>query len=370
MHRLLLAYFGILIDYGFDLSATREVSIHRDNKEKLNEIYSAVTTIKIVFFIISFFIISVIIFSFEKFHQNYLLFYFYFFILIDSILSPIWFFKGIEKMKYITFFSLSSRILYTIGIFLFIKEAKDYYLVPLLNFFSTLIIGVFVIIILFFSFKIKFQLVPYSNLIQTLKDGWNIFKSTIGISLYRNINVLILGFVCDEKTIGYYAIAEKILKIIQFMNIPVGETLYPHLSNKFSKENKKISVESLFRYGKYFFLVYMIIFIVSIILSKFIITFIAGKFIYNIAINFYILSFIIVIGGLNYYFGILGLVALGMYNEFAKIIMKIAIVNIFTVSVLSYIYKDIGASISFLIAESILLVLILQKLSHLKKIYR
>ena len=44
-------YFIVLADYGFNLTATRDVSIHRDDVDKISRIYSNLMVIKLLLFI-------------------------------------------------------------------------------------------------------------------------------------------------------------------------------------------------------------------------------------------------------------------------------------------------------------------------------
>ena len=52
-----VGYFIVLTDYGFNFSATREVANHRDDKNKLVEIFSSVMIIKVLLLLISFVIL-------------------------------------------------------------------------------------------------------------------------------------------------------------------------------------------------------------------------------------------------------------------------------------------------------------------------
>jgi PST family polysaccharide transporter len=59
-----IGYFMILTDYGFNLSAAREIAIYRWNKEKVSEIFSSVMLIKFFFFFLALGIVSAIIFKY------------------------------------------------------------------------------------------------------------------------------------------------------------------------------------------------------------------------------------------------------------------------------------------------------------------
>ena len=99
----IIGFFILFTDYGFNLSATRQVSIHREDKKKINNIFSSVITIKIALLLISLVILSIFIFSIDKFNENWELYFITFGMVFGSVIYPVWLFQGLEKMKYITY---------------------------------------------------------------------------------------------------------------------------------------------------------------------------------------------------------------------------------------------------------------------------
>ncbi|WP_029522916.1 flippase [Persephonella sp. KM09-Lau-8] len=362
-----IQYFVILTDYGFNLSATREISIHRENKEKISEIFSSVMIIKFSLLVISFIILTLIVFSFEKFRKDWLVYYLTFGMVVGQVLFPIWFFQGIEKMKYITFLNILAKTIFTVAIFIFVHQVSDYIYVPLLNSLGFIIAGILALWIVFKDFGINFSKVPFESLINKLKEGWHVFISTIGINLYRNANVFILGIVTNEKVVGYYAIAEKILKAIQSLQNPLGQALFPFFSKKFKSLSNKQSVEIIIKFSKLAFSVYFIISIFIFLFAEPIIKIITGSYLYNSILDLKVLSFIIVIGGMNYFFGVLGLLTLGKNKLFMKGVFLGGMLNIPISLILSITFKDLGASFSLLLSELIILVLFVRFTYLLRK---
>ena len=227
-----IMFFNILVDYGFNLSATREVSVHRDDKEKLTEIFSSVMSIKFILIIISFLILSIVVFSFEKFSSHWELYLLTFLMIIGQALFPVWYFQGLERMKYITIVNITSKLIFTIAIFVFIQNESDYILVPILNGLGFIVGGLYSLWIIHKHFYQKFAFQSTETIMIHFKDSSQFFLSRLAASLYTTANAFVLGIFTNNTMVGYYSIAEKLYMGMQSLYGPMAQTLYPYVAKQ------------------------------------------------------------------------------------------------------------------------------------------
>jgi Membrane protein involved in the export of O-antigen and teichoic acid len=345
-----IGYFMILTDYGFNLSATRDISINRENKEKVSEVFSSVMIIKLALMILSLILMSIIIFSFEKFKQDWIVYYLTFGMVVGQVLFPVWFFQGMEKMKYITFLNILAKVIFTVAIFVFVKEASDYLYVPILNSLGFIVAGILGLWIVFRDFEISFKFVGLKELKRQLKEGWYIFISTVAISLYTISNTFILGLFTNNAIVGYYAAAEKIVRAVQGLLVPVSQTIYPYIS-KLMNESVELGIKFI---RKATVIIGGISFGLSLILfifAELVINILLGPKYHEAVVVLKILAFLPFIIALSNIFGIQTMLTLNYKKEFSNILILASIINIILALIMVPILKHIGISLSVLLSE-------------------
>lgn len=226
----LIQYFIIFTNYGFNFSATRDISVNRDNPHTISEIFSSVMIARIILTVISLIILCGIVFFIPRFKSDTILYLLSFGMVVGDVLCPLWFFQGMEKMKYITFLNIIAKLIFTVSIFIVIKQESDYLYVPLLNSAGFIIAGIWSLKVVHTNFQIKFYLPQWSSIVGSMRNSFFFFLSRLSLSLYTVTNTFILGMFTSNEITGYYAAADKIVSAVRSLNQPIANVLYPYIS--------------------------------------------------------------------------------------------------------------------------------------------
>jgi PST family polysaccharide transporter len=232
----LIQYFVTLTDYGFNLSATRDVSIHREDRRKLAQIFSSVILAKFGLMALSFLALCALVFTVPRLHADGPLYLFTFGQVVGNVLFPFWFFQGIEKMKYITILNFVDRLIFTLALFIFIRKGQDYLYVPLITSLGTIVAGLLGISIAMKGIEVTADSFSYQAIADQLRKGWHVFISAVAVTGYTTTRIFAVGIFTNPATTGAYALAEKLVNIIRtFPLVSLSQAAYPRLANMYAQ---------------------------------------------------------------------------------------------------------------------------------------
>src|SRR5699024_9198471 len=109
-----MVWFQTISDWGFNYTATRDVARHRDNLEKVSEIFSNVLWARILLMLVSFVMLLLLIQTIPYFKELQNILLVSFLLVPGHIMFPDWFFQAMKRMKYITIINQLSKTLFTV----------------------------------------------------------------------------------------------------------------------------------------------------------------------------------------------------------------------------------------------------------------
>ncbi len=233
------AYVQILIDFGFILSATEEVSKHRDDPHRLSVIMTAVTIGKLMLAAVTLTILSVICIVWQNWNGRLALYLTFFAGQALNALMPDYLYRGMEKMTAITVRTVLIRIFSTVGIFLLLKRF-GLWVIPILT-----AIGNFIAIGACFldadkRLNVRFCRVSLSEVWTRFRQSSTFFFSRFASTAYSTLNTLILDAVAPQKILldgvmianpvrGQYGAASKLMDTGKQAMSPISDSLYPYM---------------------------------------------------------------------------------------------------------------------------------------------
>jgi PST family polysaccharide transporter len=343
---------SVIVDFGFNLSGTREVSIVANDKKKLSEVFSAILILKIILIAVAFLILVLVTTFFARFSINKEVYILSFGIVIGQALFPTWFFQGIEKMKVITSINVLAKVIFTVLVFVVVKGETQYLLVPIFNSLGFIISGFLGLII---SFKyVKIVKPKYAFVKSFFLDSSILFVSNLGASFITSANVLILGLFTSNSVVGVYSGIEKLVTAAKNIYIPFFQSVYPWLS----KQTKRKKIATVKKTLLVMFFVGTLISATILLFGEKILTLIYNnELISSYANVFKIVSFIAILSAIHMTFITMYFPSEKQYNIRMRILVTGGIVNLFLSLLLVNLYGIYGTAIACVFTESLLVVL-------------
>lgn len=229
------AYFGAIIQFGFGVTATRDIARNREDKVRLAKVYSTTLCASVLLALLSAAVFGLIIVSFPKFRGQLGLYYFCFALIVFQSLFPIWFFQGMERMKYIAFLNLGASSVYLLLLVIFVKHESEFMLVPLLHAiaaFASLLSAVWIIKK---NFDISLVIPSWGEIKLAYSESYHGFVSQFCPNLYNNSAVFLLGIFAGSHSVGIYASATKVIDAVISFAYILSNTFLPYLARNLKK---------------------------------------------------------------------------------------------------------------------------------------
>lgn len=228
----IINYVSLVINFGFNMSGARNVAVYKDDKIRLSSIVSSTYLCKLILWVICLVVYLSVISIVPFFEDHYWVYALSFLLTFNELLLPIWFFQGIEKMKYITIVNLSARLLFVVTIFLFVYDREDYLIVPLLNGIGAMLAGCLSLYIVLKKERIKLTVIPIRELIFAYKESFPLFVSGLSTQIYVNVNKLVVGSFLGMSEVSIYDMADKVLNLMKLPISMMTQAVFPKISRE------------------------------------------------------------------------------------------------------------------------------------------
>jgi PST family polysaccharide transporter len=220
-----------LTDYGFNLSAPRAVALQRDATQRLADIWCAVTVLRAGFALLGMAALALAALASQRIRADAALIALAYLMVLGNVLFPQWFFQGLQQLKLVSLVQISARFATFGAVFVLVKGPDDLAWATFLQAVGSLLGALLALPLVRRALPgARLQWPAWCQLGLHLREGWHVFLSSAAVTMYTSANAFFLGMVAAPSAVGYYHVAEKLVRAAQTLYAPISGAIYPHVA--------------------------------------------------------------------------------------------------------------------------------------------
>ena len=343
-------YMVVAVEYGFNMTAPRDIARASDEKS-IGKIFSDVMTAKLLIagVLIVLTVVALVVMP-STVDFDVILFLAVLPTVLGNIAFPVWFFQGIQQMKFITISVTAARLIILLSMFATVRAPDDYLIAALLQSSMMIVAGVLSFAIIFRSYRYVFVRPTLGGIKKVLLDGREIFISTVAINLYTTTNIVILGLMTNPTAVGYFGAANKLIDSVKGLMGAVSNAVYPHVS-ALVKDSPRGAIEFIKKFGRRYVGMCLVFSTVLSTCAAPIVEILFGAGYEQTILILRLMAWLPLVISMSNVFGIHFMLNFGLQDLFSRILIAAAVLDFIIIFPLTSAFGNIGVAAVMLLVE-------------------
>ncbi len=229
-------YFLMVASLGIPTYGVRACAKVRDDKEKLSKTAQEILIINLVATILVSITYVICVFTIPRFSLDKTLFFIEGINIVLNMFGANWLYQALEQYDYITARSILFKAISVVLMFLLVHQESDYRIYAA----TTVLASVGSNVMNFIRLRryISFKKPGRYNFRQHLKPIFVLFAQSATVSIYTNLDTVMLGFMKGDTEVGLYTAAVKVKNMLLSIVASLGNVMLPRMSYYVNKHNK------------------------------------------------------------------------------------------------------------------------------------
>lgn len=227
----IISYISLFTCLGIPMYAIREIARDRNDVVKMNRTATEILLLHSMLTLVGYAIVAILCLTVPQIQVNIPLFLILSLTIFFTAIGCEWFYQGIEDFKYITIRGLIIKTISVILLFIFVKSKTDLLYYGCYTVFGVLGGNIFN----FFRLRkyIHRENIIFSELHikRHVKPVLKVFSLSVVISIYLQLNTVLLGFLKNALAVGYFTAAIKVMQMLLQMSTCLGSVIMPRASH-------------------------------------------------------------------------------------------------------------------------------------------
>ena len=229
-------YFVMLAALGIPIYGIREIAKVQNELKARTKIFAEIFTINLICTLGLSFLFLGAVFFIPQLNNEKVLFYWTIAYFFFQVFYLEWFFNGMNQFKFIAIRQFVIRFFFIIFVFILIKSQLDYVNYMRMQFGLSVLLAIINFNNLSKHISLNKETFSNLDLRKHIKPLLYIFLTIFSISIYFSLDTILLGFLANNESVGYYSTALKLNKLIIAVFGAVTVAIFPSLINLYHSQ--------------------------------------------------------------------------------------------------------------------------------------